>query len=336
MKAWREHLRPVDPSYYSTRGDPHDPRIADVVWANDVSREHIAPKAVMLIGFPQDEGVRRNSGRVGAAAAPDEIRRHLGRLVAPPHLVPAAGSDPPAGPSRLLIELGNVICDADLEASQQRLAEAVAAVLEMGGFPIILGGGHETAYGHFLGYARRGEAVRMINVDAHLDVRPLRDGKGHSGSPFRQALEHPQGPKGAGGYLCIGVQRAVNAAAAFEFMHHRAAEYIELDELLRKRGRDDSAFEELAESFLLNASFPKDRSVMLSVDLDSVRQADAPGVSAPAAVGFSSDQLLKLVRSLAAHARSIDIVECNPRLDRDGHTARLAARLAYEAILAHV
>src|SRR3712207_7676746 len=44
--------------------------------------------------------------------------------------------------------------------------------------------GHETGYGHFLGYARARKQVWILNWDAHPDVRELKDGQGHSGSPL--------------------------------------------------------------------------------------------------------------------------------------------------------
>src|ERR687884_322191 len=49
----------------------------------------------------------------------------------------------------------------------------------------VLVGGHETAYGHYLGYVRAGRPVGIINLDAHLDLRPVEGGRGNSGTPFR-------------------------------------------------------------------------------------------------------------------------------------------------------
>src|SRR5207248_6597570 len=121
--------------------------------------------------------------------APDAIRAHLYRLTAWDGVT---GTDL-AGVG--LADLGNVRAGDDLEAAQRRLGEAVAGVLRAGAVPVVLGGGHETAFGHFLGYTAAGVEVGIVNVDAHLDVRPYPAG-GHSGSPFRQALEHPDRPLG--------------------------------------------------------------------------------------------------------------------------------------------
>jgi formiminoglutamase len=145
----------------------------------------------VLIGFPQDEGVRRNGGRPGAARVPAEIRRCLYRL---PPFDPAVEVEVGRG----LLDLGDVSIHGDLEQSQQALAAVVAAVLAAGSVPIVLGGGHETANGHYLGPGEAGRPAGIVNLDAHLDVRPLLEGRGHSGSLFRQALEHPVCPLGRG------------------------------------------------------------------------------------------------------------------------------------------
>src|SRR5262249_8765321 len=93
-----------------------------------------------------------------------------------------------------------------LEESQQALGEVVAAILVSGSIPIVLGGGHETAYGHYLGYVAASLSVGTLNLDAHLDVRPWTDGRGHSGSPFRQALDPPERPLPGRCYVCLGAQ----------------------------------------------------------------------------------------------------------------------------------
>jgi formiminoglutamase len=313
-----------------------DPRISDQ-WRCTTGRP--LPGDFLLIGFPQDEGVRRNAGRPGAADAPERIRTFLGRLVALPGLS--------------LIDAGDVPCDADLEASQVRLAALVGRALSAGAVPIILGGGHETAYGHFLGYVSAGLRCGMLNIDAHLDVRPLRDGLGHSGSPFRQALEYAAGGAaqaasattvagvaalGAGlpgvvsaeagcvpgGYLCLGVQPHVNAAGAFEYMRSRGAEWRTFAQLRAQSPRA------LLELFAARVRAAGGR-LLVSVDLDAACQAVAPGVSAPSPTGLQAEELVELVRTAAAlGAASLDLVECNPAYDRDDQTARLAALLAYE------
>ena len=133
-----------------------------------------APRAILL-GFPSDEGVRRNGGRVGAAGGPDALRTAFYRLV------PDARSPRFGELLRHTRDLGDLEVSGDVESDQRNLGEAIAPYLDSGTFVVVLGGGHETSYGHFLGYTRGGQRVEIINWDAHADVRELKEGKAHSG-----------------------------------------------------------------------------------------------------------------------------------------------------------
>src|SRR5262249_20635154 len=136
----------------------------------------------VIVGFPQDEGVRRNFGRLGAAQGPRAIRSALWRLVTTDCTTGSVldlARDPP-------LDIGDIRIGGSLEHSQESLGIVVSEILQAGAVPVVLGGGHETAYGHYLGYVYANKKVGIINLDAHLDVRPLIDGQGHSGSPFRQ------------------------------------------------------------------------------------------------------------------------------------------------------
>ncbi|HEX9750960.1 MAG TPA: formimidoylglutamase [candidate division Zixibacteria bacterium] len=297
---------------YSSRG-PDDARLGDVIVLDTPDAAALRADEVVVIGFPQDEGVRRNFGRPGAAAGPDAIRSHFARLVAPHEI----------GTIR---DWGNVRCNDDLEATQAALGAVVSAVLRAEAFPLIIGGGHETAFGHFLGYAELKRRCGVVNLDAHLDVRPLRNGKAHSGSPFRQMAESKDFALTPGGYLCIGVQEQSNNAAAFEFIRTRQFQWLSTgDAMTRDIGSAIDAF--------AGALRRAGASLMMSVDLDCVRQSDSPGVSAPSPVGFTSERIIELAHRVMQHpVASVDISECNPALDRDGQTARLAALIAYEII----
>ncbi len=295
------------------RGD--DPRLGSWFAANDV----LAPGGVALIGFPCDIGVARNGGRPGAAQGPAAIRRALGRLT------PDARN---AGPFVSLLErsvdLGDIVAprgmpdghdDSDADADvllllQRRLGRVVEAVLRAGGIPVVLGGGHETAFGHYLGSRAVFDQITIINWDAHPDVRPLLGGLGHSGSPFRQALEldFPHRLH----YVVAGLQpRAVSTA------HVR---YV------NSRGR--CFFAEELDATVVDAIYEAtDRPVQVSFDLDAVDGSEAPGVSAPSVGGLSSRDWMHLAEKAGRcqNVKSIDVVELNPRFDTDGRTARLAA-----------
>jgi formiminoglutamase len=268
----------------------------------------------VLIGFPCDEGVRRNKGRPGSAGAPDGIREALYRLTSWDGVtgVDLAGS--------VLLDLGNVRVGPELERAQRRLGEVVAAVLRAGAIPIVLGGGHETAYGHYQGYVGAGIDAAIINVDAHLDVRPYGEG-GHSGSPFRQAIEHADRPLRPGRYAVIGAQRQSVARAHADFV----AEHGGRIHWLPAMPPADWPVRTLTQELDNAASLAE--SVLLTVDADAFRQAHVPGTSAPSPVGLDGCAWpeIALIAGSRQAVRSIELVEVNPAFERDGQTTRWAA-----------
>jgi len=284
---------------------PDDPRLGRMLGTRLAPSE--TPRAVIL-GFPSDEGVRRNGGRVGAAGGPRAIRAALYRLAADPRLEQFEDF---LGRTR---DLGDLEISRNLEADQQHLGEALQPYLEAGVFVVVLGGGHETSYGHFLGYVRAGKKVEILNWDAHPDVRELKQGQGTSGSPFRQAIEHPSGA--CRRYSVAGLQPHSVAGAHYQFVqqHGRA---VWRDQV------SGATIDELYQS----ATGP----TLASFDLDAVIESDAPGVSAPNPGGLSSDLWLAAAYA-AGRSRvvaSADVVEENPAFDQDGRTARLAALTAW-------
>jgi formiminoglutamase len=267
----------------------------------------------VLVGFPYDEGVRRNQGRVGAADAPAAVRSILYRLT-PEDL--ETGSDL----RRLaLLDLGDVAPDANLEQAQQTLGDVVADLLRCQAIPIVLGGGHETAYGHYLGHVAAGLDVGVLNVDAHLDVRPLLDGRGHSGSPFLQMLTHPTRPLPGSRYVCLGAQPFAVSRDHLAFVRERGGSVLWASDA--EEGLHE-VFEQARER-LGGGMCP----LYVSLDADVVRAGDVPGVSAPNPLGLSGAEVARWAYDVGAcpDVRSFELVEVNPRFDLDNRSARWAA-----------
>jgi formiminoglutamase len=283
--------------------DPDDPRVGDLLGR---ALAHPDEAECVIVGFPVDEGVRRNGGRPGAAQGPAAIRRCLLKFTPDPQRFDAF--------VHLLehtADLGDLPPTGDLEADQAALGELLAPHLRRGAIAVILGGGHETAFGHFLGYVGAGRRVGVLNWDAHPDVRPLRDGRGHSGSPFRQILLHES--RACTGYTVAGLNPHSTAAAHLEFVAAHGGRSVFRSEITPEMV--SGLYSALGDEALV------------SFDLDALDQSFAPGVSAPNAAGLTPPLWLfaaELAGSSQA-VRSIDVVELNPLFDRDDQTARLAA-----------
>lgn len=287
-----------------------DPRIGDLI-----QKKEPAHPLMVLIGFPSDEGVRRNSGRTGASAGPDHIRQALYKLTPDP-----TAFEPFCALLEATYDAGNLPLSGNLEKDQVRLGQEVGHWLKRGVVPIIIGGGHETAYGHYLGYEALPEAMQIINFDAHTDVRPLKNNQAHSGSPFYQVLERPGGR--CCQYTVAGLQQWSVAEAHLKYLNKKPSHIIWRDEI----------HEELISSLFSSCLRP----AMVSIDLDVIDQCEAPGVSAPAVNGLPSSLLMHAARCAGGQSwvHSLDIVEMNPRFDFDGHTAKIAAVLIWQFISA--
>ena len=266
---------------------------------------------VALIGFAVDEGVRRNGGRVGAEHGPEAARKALANL-------PLLGE--PA-----LWDAGDVACaGGDLDAAQQALAQQVAQALAQGCLPLVLGGGHEVAWGSFQGVAQaRPDARRIliINLDAHFDLRQAREG--NSGTPFRQIQEWCATQGQPFDYRVLGISRYANTQALFERADTLGVRYWLDDALQTEQGLQEA----LA---VLAHDLAQCDAAYLTVDIDVLPGAVAPGVSAPAPLGVPLAQVERVVDTVLASGKLVaaDLAEFNPTFDRDGLTAKVVARLA--------
>jgi formiminoglutamase len=301
--------------------DSHDTKLGAI--ARSAHHLEAAPDAAFaLIGYRTDEGVRRNSGRPGAALAPPEIRRHLYKLNATDARLGVR-----IGEGRGIVDLGDLEFGPEaFEEAKAELGHVVARCLLAGVVPIILGGGHSTSYAHFLGYVEAGRNVAIVNLDPHLDVREATQST--SGTPFREALEHSSG-RLAGRYHCVGAMAHANSPAYVEYVKYRGGTIDWFEEM----AAGDPAAPWRAR---LDAYRVRDVRVMVTLDMDSVSSAFAPGTSAASPVGFTAAQFLDAAWAAgeAPAVASLDICEVSPPLDRDGQTARLAALAIHRFLVA--
>ena len=263
-----------------------------------------------IIGYACDEGVRRNQGRVGAKNGSEAIRKQLSRL---------AFNHPP----KRIIDIGNIWdVDEDMEKCQALLALVTEQLLTQNIFPIVLGGGHDVAYGHFTGieraFQKRGiNSIGIINFDAHFDLRPLKE-LPNSGTPFHQILNKYENRTE---YFALGIQSVSNSPELFKIAKDKGVKYL-LNDICELTSINEVKNQ-------LNSFVQKHDSLYVTIDLDGFSSAYAPGVSAPSPVGFSPSFVLKVLKYLFKTQKvvALDLAELNPKYDQDAATARLAAQL---------
>ena len=279
---------------------------------------------VTLLGFRTEEGVRRNRGRVGAADGPAALRRALS---------PMALHGPLARGGVGLHDLGDAqTLGEDLEGGQAAAAALTSAALDRAGsrLAVVLGGGHETAWSSYLGLVRSGLGPRagqrwgVLNLDAHFDLRE--EARPTSGTPFAQMAAAEREVGRALRYAVLGIAEPSNTAVLFERAAQLGVRWWTDEQCLAAGAEGVTRFVE---------EFTAELDVLyLTVDLDVLPAAVAPGVSAPAAYGVPLPLIAAAVRAAAGSGKLalLDVVELNPSLDIDGRTARTAARLIDDAV----
>ncbi len=273
--------------------------------------------AVAVIGFASDEGIKRNGGRQGAAKGPEALRAALGGL-AVHHTYP-------------LVDAGTVTTQGnDLEQAQRELSDRTRALAGDGNLTVVLGGGHETSFASHRGVYEALGPMQVINFDAHFDLREA--DRPTSGTPFRQIAElvGTGDDYSAFDYSVFGISRPNNTAVLFETARELDVRTVTDTDLAGLTPREAAA--------AAAAAVEGDAPIHLSIDLDVLPAAVAPGVSAPAGFGVSMAHLGAMVTAVAATGRValVDVVELNPDYDVDTRTAKAAARLISDIVEAHV
>lgn len=269
---------------------------------------------IVLLGYACEEGVKRNHGRVGAKAGPDIIKTHIGKM--PNHLSAEVQ----------FVDCGTIECDdGDMEAAQNMLSQKTTQLLERNAFPILLGGGHDIAYGHYNGirnHIGNDKTIGIINFDAHFDLRPNENGN-NSGTPFFQIAQDCKTNNTDFKYLCLGIREDGNDRISFESAKNMGVEWIDI------RGFSMQHLDNVLNTvrqFIDEVDY-----IYVSIDLDGFSSAYAPGVSSPSPMGYSPDIVLESLNTIINSKKliSIDVAEMNPTYDIDNHTAKLAASLVH-------
>ncbi|MGD9790998.1 MAG: formimidoylglutamase [Phycisphaerales bacterium] len=263
--------------------------------------EHRSPTGcdVALIGLPDDLGVRLNSGRPGASEGPREFRAALSRY---------GVADPPDITWPKVFDAGDIEPDKGTDAdalarTHDKVTAVVTEILNLGLFPIAIGGGHDLTFPFVRAVAQKHGTLDGVYFDAHLDVRP----EPGSGMPFRKLIEDGRARR----LQVFGLNRVVTTEAHARWF------------------TDNDGVIHTPES---RPRSPEDFPVwpcFVSLDLDVIDSAHAPGVSAinPAGWSAADAQAAAVAAGRTPSVRCFDLMELSPPHDHDGRTARLAAHL---------
>jgi agmatinase len=271
----------------------------------------------VLLGVPYDGGV---TYQPGARMAPYHLRRvsALVQTVHPVHRIDVFRSV-------AAVDGGNVAFPPfDRAAMRSLVHDEVAAILDAGAVPLVIGGDHTVALPALRAAAARHGPLAVVHVDAHLDTSgPEVWGDAyHHGTPLRHALA--EGLIAPGQLFQVGIRGAWGHPEEDAFSRAHGARIFSMDEVVCRGVAAVAA--DIRERV-------GDRPVYLTYDIDAVDPAYAPGTGTPVPGGLSAREALQFLRELGGvELVGMDLVEVAPALDHADMTANLGAYLLFEGL----
>jgi agmatinase len=293
------------------------PRFAGPATFARLPRIDQVPKAdIVVAGVPFDSGV---SYRPGARFGPEHVRESS-RLLRPYN--PALDVLP--------FEAAQVVDAGDIAVNPFDIREALdtveAAALDLtsdGARLVTIGGDHTIALPLLRAAAERHGPVALLHFDAHLDTWDTYFGAEFThGTPFRRAVE--EGLLDTEAISHVGTRGPLYGKKDLEDDRRFGFGIVTSSDVYRDGA--DATVEKLRDRL-------GDRPVYVSVDIDVLDPAHAPGTGTPEAGGMTSRELLEIIRGLRGlHLVGADVVEVSPPYDHAGITGVAAAHVAYDLV----
>ncbi len=241
----------------------------------------------------------------GAAGAPAQIRKALWSDSSNPWSERGADVSVPG----VLEDSGDISLGDEPAAAREAIEAGIVRLLDQGICPIALGGDHSVTYPLVRAYRGRVDGLTIVHVDAHTDLYDEFQGDRYSHAcPFARIMEE--------GLAERLVQIGIRTASSHQ--REQAARFgVEIYDMSRW-------FEAPLETI--------QAPVYVSIDLDGIDPAYAPGVSHPEPGGLSTRDVVSLIHRLPARIVGADLVEYNPDNDVRDLTARVAAKLVKELV----
>ena len=270
---------------------------------------------VAIVGVPYDGSVSYRSGtRFGPRAIREQSLLLWGynnaQQVAPFKTLKVA-------------DLGDLdVVPPDIIATHRETERSASEIVSTGSLLISLGGDHSISLPLLRAHAKKYGPMAVVHFDAHPDTwnSEYPNQPYSHGTPFRRAIEEKLIDTSA--YLQIGIRGPTNGPEDYLDAVALGARMITLDEI-RKVGID-AVLREIH-------SKVGSRPMYVTLDIDAVDPAFAPGTGTPEVGGLTSYEMLQLVRGLKGlNGIGFDLVETSPPYDSAGITAILAANLVFE------
>ncbi|MGH2746696.1 MAG: agmatinase [Actinomycetota bacterium] len=306
--------RPGEPAYAGGVTFQKVPLVLDAA--------ELAGADVTIVGAPMDDMVTH---RPGARFGPREIRQ----------ATDLGGSDlwhldlgvNPFDELRV-VDFGDAaVAPGDAERSHAAIRASVAAVVEAGAVPIVLGGDHSIAFPDISAVAAAHEpgTLAVVQFDTHTDTATELFGVEWShGTPFRNLVDRDVIPGHR--LIQIGLRGYWPGRKEFDWMRSAGVRWHRMDEIV------DHGIDAVLNAVLYEIA---DAShLFLSIDIDALDPAYAPGTGTPEPGGMTTRELLRAVRRLTLERglAGMEVVEVSPPYDHAQITAMAAHRVVLEAL----
>jgi len=271
----------------------------------------------VVLGVPHDGGT---TYQPGARFAPYHVRR-VSALVQGHH--PVHGVD--VFETLRCVDGGNVVFPPfDRGAMREVVQAEIATIYGMGAVPFLVGGDHSVSLPAMRAAARAHGPLAVLHIDAHLDTSgpEIWGDDYHHGTPLRHALE--EGLIAPAGLCSVGIRGPWGRAGDGDVVRNHDGRIVTADEV------GERGILRLASELSGRVG---DRPLYVTIDVDGLDPAFAPGTGTPVPGGLSTREVFSLLRGLAGRRLvGFDVVEIAPGLDHADLTCHLGAHLLFEGL----
>lgn len=293
------YFEPIDLSGYETAEQNEHSRLGDNVHAYHQKARFPDLKGIdiAIIGVLEDRNAVNNKG---CAQGPNQVRKYLYRLFE-------------GGYKSKIADLGNIKQGHKVEDTYFALCNVVKSLVKNKIIPVIIGGSQDLTFANYQAYEELGQIINIVSIDPLFDLGQA-EANIHSQSYLSKIILHQ--PNFLFNYSNIGFQSYFVDKDAVDLMGNLFFDIYRL-------GMVQSDMEEV-EPIVRNAD-------LLTFDVSSIRQSDAPGNKNASPNGFYGEEACKIARyaGMSDKLTSIGFYELNPSQDNNGQTAHLVAQMIW-------
>lgn len=295
-----DFFEPIDKANMKLRHEGHPLLLCESIMSYtsqdgfpDLSKADIA-----IIGVKED---RNGKGNQGSALAPDYVRKHLYQLFQGPFKTRVA-------------DLGNIMAGDKVTDTYFAVKTVVSELIKQKVIPVIIGGTQDITFANYQAYESLGQIINIVSVDSSFDIGINRTQQITNNNFLSSILTHQ--PNFLFNYTNLGYQTYFVDQDAIDLMQKLFFDTYRLG-VVRKDLEE-------TEPIIRGAD-------LLSIDVSSIRQSDAPGNMNASPNGFYGEEACQITRyaGLSDKLSSIGFYEVNPAFDNGEQTAHLVAQMIW-------